>query len=350
MHVNKRYLSFYIHVCVVPLKVITWKSSFNRLNEEYGIAKKKKQALDGLFEKGKISQSTHDSFNCEIVAAIAEIEKQQQELARRMQSKTDELQNQIKTLEILLANYEIQYVAGEIDDNTYQVEINLLGSGLDTAKRELNAVQDAVNQLCAPSAPALEIPAPAPAIEAVPEIIAAAPEPVIEAPIAAPVFEEAPVIEQPIATAEIIAAPAEAAPAVVEAAIEQPAEIIVEAPIEQPIETIAEAPVVEVPVVEVATAQEIATPEPVAEMAEEVIEEKLPLDSFEVAAADVVQQDLTQIAEEIMPENPREAPVAAQEDVTVETPHEACVETQQTHLPCAKETLHEAYSDSENKE
>ena len=302
MHVNKRYLSFYIHVCVVPLKVITWKSSFNRLNEEYGIAKKKKQALDGLFEKGKISQSTHDSFNSEIVAAIAEIEKQQQELARRMQSKTDELQNQIKTLEILLANYEIQYVAGEIDDNTYQVEINLLGSGLDTAKRELNAVQDAVNQLCAPSAPALEIPAPAPAIEAVPEIIAAAPEPVIEAPI------------------------------------------------EQPIETIAEAPVVEVPVVEVATAQEIATPEPVAEMAEEVIEEKLPLDSFEVAAADVVQQDLTQIAEEIMPENPREAPVAAQEDVTVETPHEACVETQQTHLPCAKETLHEAYSDSENKE
>ena len=129
-------------------KVITWKSSFNRLNEELGIAKKKKQALDNLFEKGKISQSTHDSFNAEILAAIAEIEKQQQELAQRMKQKTQELQNQIKTLEILLANYEIQYVAGEIDDNTYQLEINLLGSGLDAATRELEAVQSAVNQLC----------------------------------------------------------------------------------------------------------------------------------------------------------------------------------------------------------
>ncbi|NLE06038.1 MAG: CdvA-like protein, partial [Crenarchaeota archaeon] len=141
--------------------MITWKSSFNRLNEEYGIAKKKKEALDGLFEKGRISKSTHDSFKDEIVSAIAEIEKQQQELGQRMQQKTQELENQIKTLEILLANYEIQYVAGEIDDNTYQLEINLLGSGLDLAKRELNSVTDAVNQLCAPSLSSkIEITAP----------------------------------------------------------------------------------------------------------------------------------------------------------------------------------------------
>ncbi len=315
-------------------KVITWKSSFNRLNEEYGIAKKKKQALDGLFEKGRISQSTHDSFNTEIVAAIAEIEKQQQELAQRMQQKTQELHNQIKTLEILLANYEIQYVAGEIDDNTYQLEINLLGSGLDTAKRELGTVQDAVNQLCTPSTPELSIAAPAaPIIEVVPELTMAAPELVIEEPVAAPAIEEAPILEQPIAAAEIVEAPAEPAPIFEEASIEQPVEVVAEEP-----------------VVEAAAAQEIATPEPVAEAVEEAPAEKTPLDSFEVAAADIVQRDLTQIVEEIIPENPREALVAAQEDVIVETPQEACVETQQIPLHCAKENLHEAYSDSENNE
>ena len=66
------------------LKLISWKHSFKRLNEEYEIAKKKKQALDNLFETGKISQSTRDSFNDEIVAAIAEIEKQQKDLLAKM--------------------------------------------------------------------------------------------------------------------------------------------------------------------------------------------------------------------------------------------------------------------------
>ena len=53
------------------LKLISWKYTFKRLNEEYEIAKKKQQALDNLFATGKISQSTRDSFNNEINAAIA---------------------------------------------------------------------------------------------------------------------------------------------------------------------------------------------------------------------------------------------------------------------------------------
>jgi hypothetical protein len=215
--------------------VITWKSSFNRLNEEYGIAKKKKQALDNLFTKGKISQTTHDSFNTEIAAAIVEIEKQQTDLVQKMQLKTQELHSQIQTLEILLANYEIQYVAGEIDDNTYQLEINLLSNGLDAARTELGTVQDAVNQLCASSTPTITIPAAPAPVEITPEITLAAPEPIIQEIIVSPFIEEKLVFEQPIAEAAIEQPIAEAA--VVEAAIEQPiAEAaVVEAAIEQPI-------------------------------------------------------------------------------------------------------------------
>jgi polyhydroxyalkanoate synthesis regulator phasin len=349
------------------------------LNEEYGIAKKKKQALDSLFERGKISKSTHESFNAEIIAAIEEIEKQQKELGQRMQQKTQELENQIKTLEILLANYEIQYVAGEIDDNTYQLEINLLGGGLDTAKRELLTVQDAVNQLCGTPLPETAIDKATPVMEAKPELTIESPEPIIEQTSAAPIIEETS-FEQPIA-AEIVETPIDTVSIVESTPIDQPAEIIAEAPVvEEPVveEPIAEAPVVEEPVVEeptsefapvfeeaiieqqvdvfaeesftdVAADQDIATPEPVAE-AEEVQAEKVPLDEFDVPASEIVQRDLTQIVEELTPENPREALVAAQEDVIVETPQEACEETQQMPLHCAKETLHEAYSDSENKE
>ncbi|MBT0158462.1 hypothetical protein G4O51_00580 [Candidatus Bathyarchaeota archaeon A05DMB-2] len=144
--------------------MISWKYSFKRLNEEYEIAKKKKQALDSLYESGRISQATRDSFSSDINAAIAEIEKQQQALLEKMRNKTHEFEEQIKTLESILANYEIQHVIGEIDEEVYQREITLLTTGLESAKHELDIIKEAINQLCprvaeAPSAPPIpEVP------------------------------------------------------------------------------------------------------------------------------------------------------------------------------------------------
>ena len=121
-----------------------------RLNEEYEITKKKKEALDNLFENGRISQSTRDSFDTDINAVIMEIEKQQKDLLMKMQGKAEELESQVKTLETLLANYEIQHVVGEIDEDMYQREITLLSTGLESAKRELDIITEATSQLCPP--------------------------------------------------------------------------------------------------------------------------------------------------------------------------------------------------------
>ena len=157
VHVNKRYFLFYALEKGKVLKLISWKHSFKRLNEEYEIAKKKKQALDNLFENGRISQATRDSFDSDINAVIMEIEKQQRDLVTKMQGKTHELESQIKTLETLLANYEIQHVVGEIDEDMYQREITLLSTGLESARNELNVIKEATNQLCPPvEAPATE--------------------------------------------------------------------------------------------------------------------------------------------------------------------------------------------------
>jgi len=111
------------------------------------MAKKKKQALDNLLNTGRISQSTYDLFNNEIDEAIAEIERQQKALLEKMNSKMEELEAQIKTLERLLANFEIQHVTGEVDDEVYQSEMGILSMGIETAKQELDTVREAVNQL-----------------------------------------------------------------------------------------------------------------------------------------------------------------------------------------------------------
>jgi hypothetical protein len=111
------------------------------------MAKKKKQALDNLLNTGRISQSTYDLFNSEIDEAIAEIERQQKGLLEKMNSKMEELEAQIKTLEMLLANFEIQHVTGEVDEEVYQSEMGILSMGIETAKHELDVVREAVNQL-----------------------------------------------------------------------------------------------------------------------------------------------------------------------------------------------------------
>jgi hypothetical protein len=126
---------------------MSWKHSFIRLNEEYELAKKKKKALGNLLDAGKISQSTHSLFTQEIDDSVAEIEGQRKALLGKMASKAMELEEHIRTLEILLANFEIQHVVGEVDDDTYHRETDLLCTGLETVRKELNAVQDAVNQL-----------------------------------------------------------------------------------------------------------------------------------------------------------------------------------------------------------
>lgn len=128
-------------------KLISWKHSFKRLNEEYEVARKKRQALDNLLNAGRISQSTHGMFNKEIDDAIADIEKQQKVLLEKMAAKVVELEGQVRTLEILLANFEIRHVTGEIDEDVYQRENVLLTTGLDTVKDELEEVKDAADQL-----------------------------------------------------------------------------------------------------------------------------------------------------------------------------------------------------------
>jgi hypothetical protein len=111
------------------------------------VARKKRQALDNLLSVGRISQSTHGIFNKEIDDAISEIEKQQKALLEKMAAKVVELEGQVKTLEILLANFEIRHVTGEIGEEAYQRESDLFASGLDAAKHELEEVKEAADQL-----------------------------------------------------------------------------------------------------------------------------------------------------------------------------------------------------------
>lgn len=146
--------------------MISWKLSFERINEEYEMVKRKKQALDNLLSTGKISQSTYDSFNQEMNDAVTEIENRQKVLLEKMSSKISELEQQIKSFEMLLANFEIQHVGGEVDEEVYRRETDLLSMGLETVRQELGSIKEAVNQLSS-STRTTEATVPTPTSEAI---------------------------------------------------------------------------------------------------------------------------------------------------------------------------------------
>jgi hypothetical protein len=255
--------------CTV-FKLISWKHSFKRLNEEYEITKKKKQALDALFENGRISQATRDSFDSDINAVIAEIEKQQKDLLMKMQGKAQELESQIKTLETLLANYEIQHVVGEIDEEIYHREINLLSTGLESAKRELSMILEATSQL----SPPVE--------EAAPETILPPEETPVEETVQNEIAEDIPVVSE---ETEVVAEPSPEEPIVtMETTVNEQPEIELETPVSiEPQETVEEIPQQMGYVTEVA--------EDVTEVAEDVTE--VAEDVTEVA------EDVTEVAEDV---------------------------------------------------
>ncbi|UCH32683.1 MAG: CdvA-like protein [Candidatus Bathyarchaeota archaeon] len=139
--------------------MISWKYSLEKINGELELAKKKKEALDNLLNRGKVSQLTYDSITQEIGEAIAEIEAKQDALVEKMRVKINELEQQMKTLEHLLVNSEIRHISGEIEDDAYNRECNVLSLGLETTKHELDEIKEAISNL---SEKDIDLPPPSP--------------------------------------------------------------------------------------------------------------------------------------------------------------------------------------------
>jgi len=285
--------------------LISWKHSFKEISEDLELTKKKKQALDDLLEEGRISESTYESLNGELTDAITSIEARRKAMAEKVTSKIGELEQQITVLEMFLASSEIEYVAGEIDEDLHQRESNAFALGLEAVKQELNAVKEVVGDLM-PGEPE-EAAAPSPPTE-VSEVTEVAEEPQIQEPV-----EEAP---------EIVA----------EAPLE-PEPISEEAPVEQLMETPAEKPFVEEPV----EMPHEAPPEVSPEVPLELPPEEAPVEEEEpVPSEELAEETAEEPAEEIV-----ETPEAAEEPVVVEVSNEEEATTEEEH----EEEEYSEYSD-----
>lgn len=326
-------------------KLISWKHTFKRLNEEYEIAQKKKKALDNLYTSGKISQSTCDSFTVEITNAINDIEKQRHELAEKMNSRTQDLEGQLKTLEMLLANYEIQHVVGEIDEDIYNREINLLTTSLETTRNELCVMKDAINQIFPPQPIADQVTSEPVSLSPEAVVEAASPDVPVETPTIEPAIMmepestmpdsiESPVIENatemmPEASPE--EAPTENCEAEIECSCETATE---EASTDLPVETSIEEAPAEEPQIEIIPDEASNEFAPLEESIETTVEASL--ENAEVPAENPIEEaPLEMPVEEVQAEEASsETPNTQLEDAVFETP----IETETFEASITEET------------
>ncbi len=158
--------------------LISWKRSYETVSSELELVNRKKQALDGLLNTGRISQSTYDYLNKDISEALKAIEQNFKALMEKMTSRASELENQLKSLEIFLADLEIHYAAGEIEEEAHGHQADAISLGLEATKKELGTLKELLSRrvLEAPPTPPPTPIAPTPPAPATPSAPAAPPE------------------------------------------------------------------------------------------------------------------------------------------------------------------------------
>jgi len=171
--------------------LISWKRSYETVSNELELVKRKKQALDSLFNTGRISQSTYDYLNKDITEALKAIEQNFKALTEKITTRATELEKQLNSLEIFLADLEIHYAAGEIDEEPHRHQADAISMGLEATKQELDALKELLSRRVLEAAPPPPPPAPAPAVSPPPAQVAPpAPAAPLEPPASAPPVQE----------------------------------------------------------------------------------------------------------------------------------------------------------------
>ena len=138
----------------------SWRYSSELVSRELDLAKKKKKALDDLYAAGKISQSTYEYIEKDLTEVIIDLEAHLKTLIDKMKTRAEELEKQMKSLEIFLANLEMHYVAGEIDEETYANQNKAITLGLNATKQELETIRDVLSKIAPEKPPEEEKPEP----------------------------------------------------------------------------------------------------------------------------------------------------------------------------------------------
>jgi len=114
-----------------------WKNSFEMASRELELVNRKKRVLHELLATATISQPTYETLNGELTDGLSYLESYRKLLIGKMKARASDVETQIRTLELFLANLEIHHAAAETEDESYSQQNDAITLGLEAAKNEL---------------------------------------------------------------------------------------------------------------------------------------------------------------------------------------------------------------------
>jgi len=125
----------------------SWKQAFETVSQELEMANRKKQALEDLLAKNRMSRPTYEHLLGGLEEEISRLEDHRRSLAKNMTERVNELQRQIELIEMFLAKLELRNVGREVNEETYNSQKEALTRGLEATKAELKQIEDALEKI-----------------------------------------------------------------------------------------------------------------------------------------------------------------------------------------------------------
>jgi len=125
----------------------SWKSTFEVIHSELELAKRKKQALDELLAKNRMSQPTYEHLVGSLDDNIDDLESHLKLLMQKMTERADELESQAELIKLFLVSLEMRNIAKEVKQETYDRSKQAFELGLKATEDELAEIKGAITKV-----------------------------------------------------------------------------------------------------------------------------------------------------------------------------------------------------------
>ncbi len=125
----------------------SWKNTFDVVHSELELAKRKKQALDELLAKNRLSQPTYEHLVGSLDDNIDDLESHLKLLMQKMTERADELEEQAELIKLFLVSLEMRNIAKEVKQETYDKNKQAFELGLKATEDELAEIKGAITKV-----------------------------------------------------------------------------------------------------------------------------------------------------------------------------------------------------------
>jgi chromosome segregation ATPase len=130
-----------------PMILQDWIVEAEEISKELDLLRRRDRALIELRASGDIDELTYERFKDQYGQAKDDLLKRSETVIDKLAERVKQLDDQIKTVQSLIANNKMQYTSGEINENVYCIANEFIQSALKRFNLERDEILGKINVL-----------------------------------------------------------------------------------------------------------------------------------------------------------------------------------------------------------